>query len=604
MNKYTLDRIENINGTIVRNVYRVREFAKKEKKEFLCYRQTENNMNFCRNIYVSYINRLYICEPGYKNRWGYMIDEEEWAETSKDCQRVLPLPLDFYEAQKRDYETVYEKYPDFKNVVKILKKGRSNVTNHILIASLYLYNRYRQKFVDILDTKSHIIAFDMKFYDLKDDMQKKIITFVKNYHQTSRQLSKIKILMKLKEKFPKYRVNFLYDIYYKKWNYYNDRTDRNANLEFFHNTDEWKKACEKRRKEFDELYLDKEKIREEITYTKFKSLMKKAKKFDMDSLYDLYELQAGYKNPSWYVHFLARYNNDFIYTVKKAEMNGYYIHDEKHADKLLTVWKKYGYETEMLMGCGLAHIVINDNYYELSGETRKQIKDFICKNRSFINAFNSRLHYDDILDLIKFNTNDFAELSYIYDNFYYVKDLDKDQIRYLMKNPKIQADEYKSYCGKVTFCGHDIKDDYWRKPKQFKARFKKVTAEKQNIEQYFDEHKGEIYAAYIKRFTDKISKTVIDGLEIFIPEDIGIIQSQADTLKQCLIRLDYPKKVINGNCILIFVFKDNLPYATCEIAHNKIVQFRGMNNDPMNTKEYNTMNKWLCANNQYLEAAA
>ena len=604
MRRYNLDRLENINGTIVRTVYAVREFEKKENKEFLCYMQTENNMNFCRNIYRTYLNRIYVAEPFYKNGYGQVTEVEEWGETSDFCDWVIPVPLKVYQAQKKDYETVYEKYPEFKNIVKILSKEHKDVSNCLLITSLIFWKRYGEDFIKILKTKNEIIAFDEKYYSLERKEQDKVLTFVKKHKQTSRKLCQIKILMKLKEKYPEYDVDFLHVINYDSWSWRSSKISREDKLDFFHQTEEWKKLNDERKKEFDRLYLDPKAIRQEITYPKFKSLVKKARKYTLDSLYDLYLWQYHYNNTKWYGQFLARYNKDFIYTLQKAEKNRYYMPNDKDVDNLFTMWKKHGYETEMLIGCGLERFVLDEEYYELPDETRNAIKSFIVKNRNFIAKFHVRLDKTDIQELMKVKAESHEELCYIYENWHYVKNLAIDQIRYLIKNPKIEADEYTSYCKTVIAVGHDITDSYWRTPKQFKARHKKVLEEEKNIEKYFDEHKGQIYADYIKRYTQNISKTFIDGMEIFIPQNIDIIRSQAEMLNQCLIRMDYPKKVIKGNCVIVLVYKDKLPYATCEIADDRIVQFRGKDNCPMGNSEFSVMNRWLSANNKFLKAAA
>ena len=65
---------------------------------------------------------------------------------------------------------------------------------------------------------------------------------------------------------------------------------------------------------------------------------------------------------------------------------------------------------------------------------------------------------------------------------------------------------------------------------------------------------------------------VINGYKIFIPVEAIEWQKTCDVLYQCLIRNGYMKKVINQESIIVFIWKDNEPVATCEIDYKKNIQ--------------------------------
>ena len=48
---------------------------------------------------------------------------------------------------------------------------------------------------------------------------------------------------------------------------------------------------------------------------------------------------------------------------------------------------------------------------------------------------------------------------------------------------------------------------------------------------------------------------------------------QAKILSQCLITAKYDKKFANGEIILVFIKKDEVPIATMEVVGKKIKQF-------------------------------
>ena len=64
-------------------------------------------------------------------------------------------------------------------------------------------------------------------------------------------------------------------------------------------------------------------------------------------------------------------------------------------------------------------------------------------------------------------------------------------------------------------------------------------------------------------------------------------------LKRCLISNNYPQKVIDSDCVLVFLQKDGEPIATCELNEKRIVQFRQKGNGCVTDEMEKAMHKWL-----------
>ena len=64
----------------------------------------------------------------------------------------------------------------------------------------------------------------------------------------------------------------------------------------------------------------------------------------------------------------------------------------------------------------------------------------------------------------------------------------------------------------------------------------------------------------------------VDDLVFYFPYDLEDIKNQAKVLNQCLISCDYHIKYANKEKILVFIKKNNKPYATAEISQNKHIK--------------------------------
>ena len=131
--------------------------------------------------------------------------------------------------------------------------------------------------------------------------------------------------------------------------------------------------------------------------------------------------------------------------------------------------------------------------------------------------------------------------------------------------------DYKKMCEKLK---KNWGDPYWRYPKDIFKAHNKVMQEIKALDEAKEKEK-------MKKIAEKISQKVkyskkhnlvLDNLEFYFPYDLEDIKKQAETLNQCLITCDYHIKYANNEKILVFVKKNNEPYATAEITQEKEIR--------------------------------
>ncbi len=94
------------------------------------------------------------------------------------------------------------------------------------------------------------------------------------------------------------------------------------------------------------------------------------------------------------------------------------------------------------------------------------------------------------------------------------------------------------------------------------------------------------------------NEKVIGAYTMFIPNDYATCEKQAYALDQCIIACDYVKDMAKKRLVLIFVYKDDKPYATCEI--NKQKEIKQFYKDERDRKKCNADKKLVKAMNTYL----
>ena len=253
--------------------------------------------------------------------------------------------------------------------------------------------------------------------------------------------------------------------------------------------------------------------------------------------------------------------------------------------KVLKVWKEHP-EVELPLSLGYYDIIFNKSFYTMNKEDLKKCYKYMNENRE-LNLSVSDLkiivrHGEEVADMycrakeIMGRRVRISELKWLLNQYekYYKKD------RYALRR---DMEDYKELC---EYFHKDMKDEYWKHPKNLRERVDDLRVQRENIRmlQRAEELKKKMtrYKKVIKRF-EGWDKTV-DGYNIIIPKTIEQWQNQANVLNQCIIRMNY-MDLVTKNRVLFFILKGDTPIATCEVTNlleKKIGQFYADEHDRAN----------------------
>lgn len=236
---------------------------------------------------------------------------------------------------------------------------------------------------------------------------------------------------------------------------------------------------------------------------------------------------------------------------------------------VLKVWKEHP-EIELPLSLGYYDVCFSKSFYTMKKEDLKKCYKYMNENRELnlsITDLKFILRYgEETADMycraksIMGRRVKIGNLKWIlnqYDKYY------KNDQWALRRD----FDEYKELC---EYFHKDMKDEYWAHPYNLRERTDDLRVQRENIRmlQRAEELKKKMtrYKKVIKRF-EGWDRT-IDGYDIIIPKTIEQWQKQASVLHQCIIRMNYMDKC-NDNYILVFIYKDGEPYATCEVTDVK-----------------------------------
>ena len=265
---------------------------------------------------------------------------------------------------------------------------------------------------------------------------------------------------------------------------------------------------------------------------------------------------------------------DFKYVVQKAgEM------PVAKMFNILIAWKK-NHNVEPLVGAGLDNLSLNKSFAKLTKPKQKAVLNFIRGNSDA--------------------WQEFRPLGKVVD-YRWFKKYGPNRDKYIL---------YRDYTSMAEYCGHDLKEDYWKYPKSIKKAHDKV------MKQYRLVIEAEAIAAKkararearakernFKKFAGEFCKSVSTacGLVAYIPQTFGKVSDHAKALHQCLTYADYTGKMSKRDCLLVFISDvAGKSVATAEIAPNgNVVQFyadedREKTEDMKPTAEAQTvLEKWL-----------
>lgn len=272
---------------------------------------------------------------------------------------------------------------------------------------------------------------------------------------------------------------------------------------------------------------------------------------------------------------------EFRYVVKKHKFQSNY-----ELIKAVYYWK-IDHNFELLIQNNLNALAYTDAFYKLTQNKKKQIVNYCMNNRKLVTG----CCYNEILSMVKQNVRK-EDVS----DFFKARSLNLtlEEFRYVRKNEISEAD-YLDYKRKLKKTCHSMKDNYWHFPNDFKARVNKIEEEMKNAELLRLSKIEKQYFNTISKFIEM--KANYGDMEIYIPSTVEDIREQAKVLNQCLISNDYIGKVIKKQCVLVFMKKNNQPYATIEIRENNIIGqfYKNEKSTQMNPTEEDKklFNQWL-----------
>lgn len=262
---------------------------------------------------------------------------------------------------------------------------------------------------------------------------------------------------------------------------------------------------------------------------------------------------------------------DFKYVVQKAgEM------PVAKMFNILIAWKK-NHNVELLVGANLDHLALNKSFAKLTKPKQKAVLNFIRVtpgadgwSLAKINFVMNKKGTPEDFDAWQ----KFRPLGKVVD-YRWFKKYGPNRDKYIL---------YLDYTQMAGYCGHNMKEDYWKYPKSIKKahdkamkQYKLVIEAEEIAEKKARAKEARAKERNFKKFAGAFSKSVsmACGLVAYIPQTFGKVSDHAKALHQCLTYADYTGKMAKRDCLLVFVADvAGNSVATAEIAPNgKIVQF-------------------------------
>lgn len=306
-----------------------------------------------------------------------------------------------------------------------------------------------------------------------------------------------------------------------------------------------------------------------------------------DEVMDLLE-KTPYKEFNYTIKYLKSKDNDNL--INLCELF-----------ELLGNWTK-NKRVELLVKADLTKLALNGSFLRLTDEKQKAVIKVAQSGKA--------PNYASVNDLlIMARTNcDYNLVAYGGDQK--LKDYLLEQNEYLAY--------YKDYLKMAKRLKKNIKENYWKYPKNLVEAHNKCEKEIEELEQaellIREEKEAEKLAKENKTLNRKIKsiakKTAslnktINGYEIVVAQSLEDIKTQAEVLDQCLITCSYFKEHANKKCLLVFIKKGKKRLATAEVFYdreNPLGQFYADERDRKNCKPNKAItsafNTWL--NQTYL----
>ena len=232
--------------------------------------------------------------------------------------------------------------------------------------------------------------------------------------------------------------------------------------------------------------------------------------------------------------------------------------------EVLRMWKRHR-EIEFPLALGYWNLAMSESFYKAMNS--RQIVNFLLKENppKEITLFEARTVLKFGLSLQELS--DFKNFRSLAGNVSY------PDYRYLKK---IGIADYggarllKDYRSMLKRTEHDAEDAYWKFPKDLRARHDFIVEEIDLNRRNEDIRKiAEMSGDYLKKVRSLLKyNSVIDGYSVYVPETCEDWIVQAEVLHQCIVANGYMERVINGNCVIVFVRKEGKPVATAEVLND------------------------------------
>ena len=317
---------------------------------------------------------------------------------------------------------------------------------------------------------------------------------------------------------------------------------------------------------------------------------------------------------------------DFEYVLKKWTPST--THEMMAA---LVKWREHP-DVEFLLAMNFLNVALTSGFYKLSKPKKKTYIQWIKQHpEACVLGFgdiktiiSNGISLDEYFEYCKFLQESRCNVGISYRIYKYLKKtLSLGDWSKYRNNPFDNAnitlvEYYQDYIRMAKFCGHNLKDDYWRFPKDLNKAHDKVMAEAENIRrqqriaeelerqrreaEYAERKRKEIQQkekalmAIEKRFKELNGD--IDGYSIFVTSDYSEWEKQAEALHQCIVASGYYEGTADGKYTIVFIQKNGEPVATAQIhTDGTIGQFYANEIDRANClpsdEVREAFNKWL-----------
>lgn len=251
--------------------------------------------------------------------------------------------------------------------------------------------------------------------------------------------------------------------------------------------------------------------------------------------------------------------------------------DLKFIFSILQFWIKHP-ECEYVFKAGFDKIALDSRFYKLS--KKKQAETFATMKRlKGLTSFCEKINFNQLMFLVnnpKTNLSIFVNYISELNSYYFEKQTMKfatyenycyyNNFKEEFTSFRQFAYYYRDYIVMCEALNKNLSDKFWKFPKNFRVAHNKILKEHQEYKKTLEIKELERRKAEYKKICSKFFPygEKIGGYDIYVPQ-YDEWEDQAKVLNQCILYADYQKKVIEKQSLLIFVRKENIPVATCEV---------------------------------------